>query len=67
MRNSLGGTVPTMFAALLGTPGAASAADAFPSKPIHLVVGCAPVGGTDILARLVGQRLANEFGRPEVI
>ncbi|CAG9179908.1 tripartite tricarboxylate transporter substrate binding protein [Cupriavidus pampae] len=40
---------------------------AFPSKPIHLVVGYAPGGGTDIMARLIGQRIGTELGQPVVV
>ena len=37
---------------------AARAAEAFPSKPVTLVVPYAPGGNTDLLARSVGQRLS---------
>jgi tripartite-type tricarboxylate transporter receptor subunit TctC len=39
----------------------------YPAKPIRLVVGVPPGGTTDVVARLVGQRLAEQFGRQIVI
>src|SRR3954462_6791512 len=36
---------------------AASAADDYPTKPIKLIVPFPPGGGTDIMSRVVGQKL----------
>ena len=49
--------------ALLLTLVSAGAAAQYPSKPIKFVVGYAPGGSNDILARLVGQRLSERLGQ----
>jgi tripartite-type tricarboxylate transporter receptor subunit TctC len=46
---------------------AAQSADNYPSKPIRMIVPFPPGGGTDIMARLVGQRLSESVGQPVVI
>jgi tripartite-type tricarboxylate transporter receptor subunit TctC len=52
-------------------PGAAAAADAgpsdFPSKPIRIVVPFTPGSATDVIARIVGPRIAERWGRPVVM
>ncbi|RZL92361.1 MAG: tripartite tricarboxylate transporter substrate binding protein [Variovorax sp.] len=42
-------------------------AQAWPAKPIRLVVPYTPAGGTDILGRMVGRRLSDALGVPVVI
>ena len=46
---------------------AAGAAQAFPHKPVRLVVPQTPGGASDSLARIVGQRLSEKWGQPVVI
>jgi tripartite-type tricarboxylate transporter receptor subunit TctC len=45
----------------------ASAQDAWPNKPVRMVVPFAPGGSTDVVARMVGQKLAALWGQPVVI
>ncbi len=42
-------------------------AQAYPSRPVRLIVGFTPGGPTDIFARLIGQWLTDRFGQPFVI
>src|SRR5262245_50063947 len=42
-------------------------ADAYPSRPVRLVVGFTPAGGNDIIARLMGQWLTERLGQTFVI
>ena len=43
------------------------AADAYPNKPVTMIVPSAPAGSTDIVARLIGEQLAKDLGQPIVI
>ncbi len=52
--------------ALLAAVGRA-VAQAFPGKPIKLIVGFAPGGAVDIIARAVGQQIGATLGQPVVV
>jgi len=48
--------------------GAAAAQErAYPSRPIRIIVPFPAGGPTDILSRIVGQRMSEDFGQPVVI
>jgi tripartite-type tricarboxylate transporter receptor subunit TctC len=42
-------------------------AETYPSRPVHIVVGFAAGSASDIVARLIGQRLSERLGQPFVI
>ncbi len=46
---------------------ALAAAQGYPSKPIKIIVPYSPGGTTDLLARLVGQKLTERMGQPVIV
>lgn len=44
-----------------------AAADAYPAKPIHVIVPYAPGGVVDVQTRAIKQRMAVELGQPIVV
>lgn len=44
-----------------------SAQDAFPSRPIRIVVTFPPGGGPDIMARIVAAKMSSNIGQPVVV
>jgi len=60
MNRIVAGIVILLFAA-------AASAQAYPVKPIRLIVPFAAGGGNDNVARLVGKRLADGLGQPVIV
>jgi tripartite-type tricarboxylate transporter receptor subunit TctC len=57
---------------LAGVPGLPAVlrtarAQAYPSRPVRIMVGAAPGGGPDIVARLIGQWLSDRLGQPFIV
>ena len=46
---------------------AAALAQAYPAKPVRLVIGFVPGGGTDMLGRVVGAKLTEVWGQQVVV
>jgi tripartite-type tricarboxylate transporter receptor subunit TctC len=57
----------TAGAAALPALSRISWAQAYPTRPVHIIVGFAPGGALDIMARLIGQWLSERLGRQFVI
>ena len=56
------------LACLLAVGFAATArADDFPTKPVHLILGQPAGGPTDIVARLLAQKLSERWGQPVIV
>ena len=54
-------------AAVLSGVSRIARAQAYPSRPVRIIVGFAPGGATDIMARLMGQSLSERLRQPFVI
>jgi tripartite-type tricarboxylate transporter receptor subunit TctC len=52
---------------LLVHPMIAAAADSFPSKPARIIVAFPPGAATDIVGRIVAQKLTDMWGQPVIV
>ena len=68
LRLSLGmWTFMLVFAGAASASAAQGGAESYPSRTIRLVVPAAPGGGTDIIARMIGQGLTDAWGQSVVV
>ncbi|MCE7877444.1 MAG: tripartite tricarboxylate transporter substrate binding protein, partial [Betaproteobacteria bacterium PRO3] len=54
-----------LAAAVFAVP--AVAQDAWPSRPVRIMVGASAGGGTDVIARMLGEKFAEAFKQPFVV
>ena len=61
----------TLIAGIVGATlafsGAAYAQDKYPSKPIRMIVGYAPGGGSDIMGRLIAPQITEALGQQIIV
>lgn len=60
----IGRALPSVLALCCTLPCVARAADAYPARPIRLVVGFPAGGGVDLVSRQFATQLARELGQP---
>jgi tripartite-type tricarboxylate transporter receptor subunit TctC len=60
LRFAAAATVATVFPRIVRAQG-------YPIRPVRLIVGFPPGGGTDVAARLMGQWLSERLGRPVLV
>jgi tripartite-type tricarboxylate transporter receptor subunit TctC len=61
------GRILVMLANLLLAVASLSPAAAFPERPVRIIVPYAPGGGNDALARVLAQKLEEQWGKPVVV
>eukprot|EP01041_Mallomonas_annulata_P041294 gene41294-biopygen32877 len=49
---------------LIGVP---AGAQGYPNKPIKIVAPFAPGGGSDVIGRVIAERLAKNWGQPVIV
>jgi len=65
MNRSFPGRLAALAAATLVSLGAA--AQTYPAKPVRMIVGFAPGGGTDVVARVIAQKLSEWYGQQVIV
>src|SRR5438105_6391727 len=68
MMRSMKGLALLFMCAIGAMSGAAGArAAGYPEKPVRLVVGYSPGGGSDLITRIVGKALSDRWHQPVVV
>jgi tripartite-type tricarboxylate transporter receptor subunit TctC len=63
LRTNILSSVLTLSGLAFAIPTQAQTAGTYPTKPIKIIVGFAPGGGSDFIARIVAQKLTQQFGQ----
>ncbi len=66
-RTLLAAALPALAARLARAQTTPQDAGDYPNRPVTFIVPFAPAGGTDVLARLLGQRLEQRLGKPFIV
>jgi tripartite-type tricarboxylate transporter receptor subunit TctC len=60
-------TVAAAFATAFAVAAGAAAAQGYPNKPLRMIVGFPPGGGTDIVARVISAKLSEWYGQAVLV
>jgi tripartite-type tricarboxylate transporter receptor subunit TctC len=63
----IGTALVATAAAILAAGGVAAQSSRYPEKPIRIIVPFAAGGSTDVLARVIGQKLTESWGQPVIV
>ena len=58
---------PVLGACLLATGIALAGAQQYPTKPIRFIAPFPPAGSSDLIIRILSQRMSEELGQPVVV
>jgi tripartite-type tricarboxylate transporter receptor subunit TctC len=67
MQGGMAAAGSALTASLASIASIASAQTAWPTKPIRLIIAFAPGGPTDLVSRVIAQRLSEQLGQPVVV
>jgi tripartite-type tricarboxylate transporter receptor subunit TctC len=59
--------LPSAFCLGLAVVSATAGAQAYPTRPVRMIIPFAPGGGSDVLARMIAPRVAERLGHPVVV
>jgi tripartite-type tricarboxylate transporter receptor subunit TctC len=61
------GPLVFVFGLVAALPGSAVLAQTYPSKPVRLIVTYPPAGSSDLMARILGQKLSELWSQPVLV